>query len=264
MSDKKFYWLKLKKDFFKRHDIRIITGLPDGELIVLFYLKLMLESVDHEGELRFSEKIPYTPEMLATITDTKIEVVERSLEVLKNFGILKIKKDGTIVIEKVKTLVGFETQWAEKKRVWRETQKSKEDNVLDVSSSCPPDVLDVSSPCPIRDRDRVRDRDRDIKRNSKEKKFQPPTLEEVKSYCLERKSNVDPVKFYDYYSTGNWKDAKGNPVKNWKQKLITWEKKNEPTTAPQPIPQKRTDWISDYYERAGMIAPREGGTSNDT
>lgn len=51
-----------------------------------------------------------------------------------------------------------------------------------------------------------------------------PTLEEVKEYCKERNNNVDPNKFYDYYSVNNWIDNKGNKVRNWKQKLITWEK----------------------------------------
>ena len=41
---------------------------------------------------------------------------------------------------------------------------------------------------------------------------------------IERGSNVDPVKFFEYYEAGDWKDSKGSPVKNWKQKLISWEK----------------------------------------
>ena len=53
--------------------------------------------------------------------------------------------------------------------------------------------------------------------------FKKPTLEEVKQYCIERNNNVDAKKFYDYYEIGDWKDAKGNKIKNWKQKLITWE-----------------------------------------
>lgn len=56
---------------------------------------------------------------------------------------------------------------------------------------------------------------------------EPPTLAEVEAYVMERGSSVDPKRFWEYYSAGNWKDAKGNPVKNWKQKLITWEKKDE-------------------------------------
>lgn len=58
-------------------------------------------------------------------------------------------------------------------------------------------------------------------------RFVPPTLEEVRAYCQERGNSIDPQRFFDYYSEGNWKDAKGNPVKNWKQKVITWEKKDE-------------------------------------
>lgn len=54
-------------------------------------------------------------------------------------------------------------------------------------------------------------------------RFVPPTLEEVKAYVKERNSPVDPQKFFDYFSAGNWIDSKGQPVRNWKQKLITWE-----------------------------------------
>lgn len=54
--------------------------------------------------------------------------------------------------------------------------------------------------------------------------FVPPTLEEVEEYCKSRDSSVDAKTFYDYFTAGNWHDSKGNPVKNWKQKLITWEK----------------------------------------
>ncbi len=62
-----------------------------------------------------------------------------------------------------------------------------------------------------------------VSESVKEKK-RPPTLDEVKVYCQERNSPVDPVQFYEYFTEGGWKDAKGNSVKNWKQKLLTWEK----------------------------------------
>jgi uncharacterized protein YdaU (DUF1376 family) len=57
----------------------------------------------------------------------------------------------------------------------------------------------------------------------KKNDFIPPTLDEIKAYCESRNSSVDPAKFFDFYNAGNWIDSKGNPVKNWKQKLITWE-----------------------------------------
>ena len=52
----------------------------------------------------------------------------------------------------------------------------------------------------------------------------PPTLEDVVAYCQERSSTVDPYKFFEHFDTGGWVDAKGQPVRNWKQKLLTWEK----------------------------------------
>lgn len=58
---------------------------------------------------------------------------------------------------------------------------------------------------------------------AKPKRFSPPTLEEVTAYCRERKNNVDPKRFYDYYTESSWKDSSGKAVKNWKQKVITWE-----------------------------------------
>lgn len=64
------------------------------------------------------------------------------------------------------------------------------------------------------------------KSSTKTKKFIPPTLDEIKEYCIKRNNNIDPKVFYDYYNTGNWIDAKGNKVKNWKQKIITWERQS--------------------------------------
>jgi len=58
-----------------------------------------------------------------------------------------------------------------------------------------------------------------VNENNKENIKRKPTIEEVIAYVKERNSNVDPQTFYDYYNVANWKD-----VKNWKQKLITWEK----------------------------------------
>ena len=211
--DGRYYWLKLKKDFFKRHDIRILEAMPDGHMSVLFYLKLMLESVDHEGELRFSEKTAYSPEMLATITDTDIEIVKTSLERLSELGLIKITRNGTIVIEKLKSMVGFETKWAEKKRAWREEQKNaNEDNVLDMSSTCPQSVLTMS------------DKSKS-KRQSKNNIyiFVPPTVEEVYQYCESRHNVIDAQLFVDYYQSKNWMVSSGCQMTDWRAAVRAWE-----------------------------------------
>ena len=54
-------------------------------------------------------------------------------------------------------------------------------------------------------------------------RFTPPTLEEVRQYCRERNSTVDPQRFIDYYTANGWRVGK-NPMKDWKASVRTWEK----------------------------------------
>lgn len=65
-------------------------------------------------------------------------------------------------------------------------------------------------------------------RSDKRKKT-PPTREEVKAYFAEKGLSVDADKFYDYYNEGGWKDSKGETVKNWKQKALTWQQHEKPS-----------------------------------
>lgn len=136
MEDKKYYWLKLKSDFFKRHDIRIIESMPNGKDYELFYLKLLVESVKHSGKLRFSESIPYNEDMLATITNTNIDVVRMAIKVFSELNMMEIESDGTIYMREVARMTGFETKWAEKKRNYR----LKKDTVHQLSTGSPPPV----------------------------------------------------------------------------------------------------------------------------
>ena len=231
MAEKSYYWLKLPKDFFKRHDIKYIMTLPEGEHIVLFYLQLMVESIDHDGELRFSPNIPYSEAMLASVTDTDIEIVKNSLEVLKELELVKISEDGTIILEKVKNMVGFETKWAEKKRAYRDQKRQSEDNVLDMSSNCPHDVPTMS------DKSKSKSKSKSyIERTIQERPlshFVPPTVEEVRAYCVQRGNQVDPERFVDFYSSKNWFVGK-NKMKDWQAAIRTWEKREETTTQPFP------------------------------
>ena len=63
-----------------------------------------------------------------------------------------------------------------------------------------------------------------LEENSKERvqKFKAPTLEDIKEYIKEKSLIVDANKFFDYFEAGGWSDANGKKVKNWKQKLLTW------------------------------------------
>lgn len=64
--------------------------------------------------------------------------------------------------------------------------------------------------------------------NINSSRFTPPTLEEVKEYCFERKNKVDCEKFIDFYTSKNWMVGK-NKMKDWKASVRTWEKSSNST-----------------------------------
>lgn len=86
-------------------------------------------------------------------------------------------------------------------------------------------------------------------------KFTPPTLEEVEAYVRERGSPVDPVRFWEYFETGGWKDAKGQPVRNWKQKLLTWEEFQP--KKPQPSGREALEELWEEYKADGSAGMGE-------
>lgn len=119
MAAKKFYWLKLKRDFFKRHDIRIIESMPNGKDYILFYLKMLLESIDHEGELRFSDAIPYNEQMLSVITNTNVDIVKAAMKLFIDLRMVDVMDDQTIFMMEVEKLIGSESESAERMRKHR-------------------------------------------------------------------------------------------------------------------------------------------------
>ena len=80
-------------------------------------------------------------------------------------------------------------------------------------------------------------------------KYIAPTLEEIQAYCKQRNNNVDAQRFYDYYTRNDWKDSKGNKVKNWKQKVITWEKHDSAPVKTDNYKPMTEDKMSDEFKK---------------
>jgi predicted phage replisome organizer len=137
--NEKYYWFKLKDDFFKRHDIKIIKSMPNGKDYVIFYLQLLCESLSHNGKLRFNEEIPYNEEMLSVITDTNIDVVRSAMKLFKQLKIIEIMDDQTIYMTKLQNMVGSTTIGADKKKL----QRSNSIELLtggQKADKCPPEI----------------------------------------------------------------------------------------------------------------------------
>ena len=173
MADsKKFYWLKLKRDFFKRHDIRIIEEMPNGKDYVLFYLKLLLESIDHEGSLRFSDTIPYNEQMLSVVTNTNIDIVRSAMKLFTELNLMDVLDDATIYMAEVNNMIGSESWSAERVRRFR----SKQQQAL----LCNADVTSCNEEI---EKEEEKDIDKDIEiEREKESPFAQPTHRENDSF----------------------------------------------------------------------------------
>ena len=82
----------------------------------------------------------------------------------------------------------------------------------------------------------------DIKEKHSKKKFFPPSVDDVRSYCNERGNSVNPEAFIAYYSSNGWKVGR-NPMKDWKAAVRTWEnkEKSRPPTAWGNVPKRAYD-----------------------
>lgn len=116
---KKYYWLKLRDNFFERDEVKIIEGQQNGKDYIIFYMKLLLKSIKTEGELFFRDAIPYSPQMLATITGTNIDTVKVAVDLFVSLGLMEKWSNGTFFMIETQNMIGSETKWANYKRVER-------------------------------------------------------------------------------------------------------------------------------------------------
>lgn len=109
MSNRRFFWLKLNENFFHRNDIKLIEAQKNGAEYLIFYLKLLTESIERNGDLRFNELIAFNEDMLSTVTGTNIDVVRSALKLFKTLGLIEIKNDDTIYMIETAAMTGSET-----------------------------------------------------------------------------------------------------------------------------------------------------------
>ena len=116
---KKYYWLKLKEDFFDDDAISWLEEQPKGKEYALFYLKLCLKSLKTDGILIRTVGtmlVPYDMKKLSEITKTEFDTVVVAMELMKNIGLVEILENGEIFLPGLHQMVGSESQWAKYKK----------------------------------------------------------------------------------------------------------------------------------------------------
>ena len=118
-DSKRYYWLKLKEDFFEDDAIDWLEEQTNGKDYVLFYLKLCLKSLTNEGMLiRTVGKIlvPYDVDKLAKVTKTNKDTVLVAMKLLEEIGLIEVQENGALYLTKLQNMIGSETNEAVRKR----------------------------------------------------------------------------------------------------------------------------------------------------
>lgn len=156
-DNKKYYYLKLKENFFDSDEMVLLESMPDGYLYSNILLKMYLKSLKFNGNLMVMGRIPYSPQMLATVLRHPVGVVEKALDIFKDLELISALDSGAIYMRDIQNFVGKSSTDGDRKREQRKALKSAEETNVRQTTTRDRDR--------DRDRDRVRDKDRDRDRN---------------------------------------------------------------------------------------------------
>lgn len=167
MSDnKKYYYLKIKENFYETEDMKILQAMDNGYLYSDILMKLYLKSLKTDGKLMFKENIPYNTKMIATITNHNSDTVEKSLHIFKELGLIEVLDNGAIYMLDIQNLIGRSSTEADRKRDYRNRIAAEKQKLIGGGDICPDVVPQSEDKLPPENRDRERDRERDRDNNN--------------------------------------------------------------------------------------------------
>ena len=147
MSDnRKYYYLKLKENYFDDDSIVLLESMQDGVLYSNILLKLYLKSLKHGGRLQRDEDIPYTAQMIATIPRQQIGTVERALQIFLKLGLVEVLDSGTFYMSNIELLIGQSSTEGERKRRARLALQEQKALPQTGADKCPPYRADICPP----------------------------------------------------------------------------------------------------------------------
>ena len=135
---KRYFWLKLHKDFFQRKEIKRLRKIAGGDTYTIIYLKMLLRSIMSDGKLYFDGLEDDFASELALDLDEKEENVQITIQYLLKSGLLEMCSDEEYYLPDTKDSTGCETAVASRVRKHRERKKALQ---------CNTDVTQVKQLC---------------------------------------------------------------------------------------------------------------------
>jgi predicted phage replisome organizer len=130
---KKYYFLKLKDDFYNSEEIKVLESMPNGIYHSNLLTKLYLMALRYDGALKLNESMAYDEKMIAALTNLDLKFVRSGLQILASLGFIEKLEDGTIYMSHMQSFVGKSSNEAERKKKYRSKIKDGRDILEQIS-----------------------------------------------------------------------------------------------------------------------------------
>ena len=141
-DNKKYYYLKLKENFYDSEEMILLQNMQDGYLYSDILMKLYLRSLKNNGKLMFKDVIPYTPELLASVVRHQVGTVKQALAIFQKLGLIEVLDSGAIFMSDIQNYIGNSSTEADRKREYRDRIAQEKLGEKELKDICP----DISPP----------------------------------------------------------------------------------------------------------------------
>lgn len=243
-ESKRFYWLKLKEDFFRQKEIKKLRRLAGGDTFTIIYLKMLLRSLKDGGRLYYEGIEENFPAELALDIDEEEDNVRVAVAFLLANNILTQNQPDEYELITAHEMTDSECDSAARVRRLRERRALKEQQK---ALPCNTDVTDGNVEIDI-DKDKDIEQERRVR--EKRKRFIPPTVDEVTAYADEKGYTAfDAERFIAYYESNGWKVGR-NPMKDWRATVRGWvarDRSGKPAQKNPALDYEQRDYKADDY-----------------
>lgn len=137
MADtKKYYYLKLKENFYDSEEMILLQNMQDGYLYSDILMKLYLRSLKNNGKLMFKDVIPYTPELLAQVVRHQVGTVKQALHIFQELGLIELMDSGAIYMLDIQNFIGESSTEADRQRKYYNKIKAEKQLEIECKEQC--------------------------------------------------------------------------------------------------------------------------------
>lgn len=145
-NEERYYYLKLKDNFFDSDEMIVLENMKDGYLYCNILMKLYLRSLKNGGKLMLNDRIPYSSATLSSVVRHPEGVVVLAIKAFQELGLIEILDTGAIYMLDLQTYIGRSSTEADRKRAYRDRIESEKHHIQQITDKCPDESPDKNPP----------------------------------------------------------------------------------------------------------------------